>query len=203
MEVIILLIILTRFIDEQRLLHEVYFAMLDRLDIFIANNPDNCDKEKALRIKIQNKSINIIKDLRKRIISFLVNNSNHIIIPQFNESMWRRKYTDSQGNVEYKKRGLQSSTVRMLLAWGHRRFLRDLIRSANLYGVKVHVTSEAYTTKQCGGCNKLNKCSGESYTCECGYCCLRDIHGARNIFIRLLSLMAVADDFQNFTFENG
>ena len=48
--------------------------------------------------------------------------------------------------------------------------------------------SEAYTTKTCGSCGHLNTVgSSKVFRCsECGLHCDRDLHAARNIYMKWL-----------------
>ena len=70
-------------------------------------------------------------------------------------------------------------------------FSQKLQQTATFYpNVTIKRGSEAYTSKQCGGCGVLNDKLGGSEVFECNECGLkadRDMHAARNILLRNLS----------------
>lgn len=83
---------------------------------------------------------------------------------------------------------IKKSTVRSLLALSHFAFRMRLIEKAKELGRRVLVVNEAFTTKTCGSCGKLNDVGASKvYQCGCGYCMDRDVHGSRNIFIRYIT----------------
>ena len=54
---------------------------------------------------------------------------------------------------------------------------------------RVEIVSEAFTSKTCGRCGKINETLGGKAVFECANCQLkldRDIHAARNILLRAL-----------------
>ena len=71
------------------------------------------------------------------------------------------------------------------------KFSQRLTQTATFYpGVVIRRGSEAYTSKQCGACGKLNDDLGSNEVFECKSCGLkadRDLHAARNILLRHLT----------------
>ena len=66
-------------------------------------------------------------------------------------------------------------------------FSTRLEQVCTAYGVKLIHGSEAYTSKQCGQCGHLNDNlkGNEIFTCcQCQVTGDRDVHAARNIFLR-------------------
>ena len=70
----------------------------------------------------------------------------------------------------------------------HGAFRTRLCDTANMYpSTRIKTGSEAYTSKTCGNCGVMNMKLGSSEVFKCGSCGLcadRDIHAARNIFLR-------------------
>ena len=71
------------------------------------------------------------------------------------------------------------------------KFSERLQQTATFYpGVVIKRGSEAYTSKQCGGCGILSESLGASEVFDCKNCGLkadRDMHAARNILLRHLA----------------
>jgi putative transposase len=65
--------------------------------------------------------------------------------------------------------------------WRFGQLIMQLENKLSRYGIKMICISEAYTSKTCPGCGKLNKPKGRNYSCKCGYIQHRDIVGAMNI----------------------
>jgi putative transposase len=126
----------------------------------------------------------IVDNLHKKVINFLVDNFQNILIPSFKVSKMVEK---QQGN---KKRKLSRDTTRSLLSLSHFKFRERLIWKATSLGRKVFVVNEAYTTKTCAHCGtKQEMGSKEVFKCNCGYMADRDINAAKNIYLRFLSKM--------------
>ena len=73
-----------------------------------------------------------------------------------------------------------------MLSLSHCKFKERLLYLFEVYGSKVHLCTEHYTTQACGKCGLLNKV-GSSKVYNCNDCNLeidRDYNGARNIFIK-------------------
>ena len=88
-------------------------------------------------------------------------------------------------------RRLRCKTVRAMLTWSHYRFRQRLLQKAEATGgaCRVLVVDEAYTSKTCGGCGRLQAVGGrDMYVCgACGMSAGRDANGARNVLLRWLA----------------
>jgi len=91
--------------------------------------------------------------------------------------------------VKSYKRKINKTTVRGLLCLSHYKFRERLKQLAKRTGNNVIEVSEAYTSKTCGSCGHMDENLGgkKTFECSCGYKCDRDIHGARNIYIRAIN----------------
>lgn len=129
--------------------------------------------------KLRNKSKNIIGDLHWKTCKFLCNGFDNIYLPQFKTK---------EMALKNKKRVISNKTVRTMLNLSHYEFQTRLIYYAKTKRRDVHIIGEEYTTKTCGSCGKINDIGGEKiYSCSCGYRLDRDLHGSRNICIKLLT----------------
>ena len=125
-----------------------------------------------IRERIQNR----IADLHWKVSSFLCKNFNTILI----------------GNMSTKgivKNNLHKKTKRMVYALSHYLFKERLKSKAEEYSCKFKIVDESYTSKTCGNCGEIhdNLGSSEKFQCpkqSCYYRMHRDIHGARNIYIK-------------------
>lgn len=122
---------------------------------------------------------NIVEELHKSTANYLVNNFQHILIPETNIKNMMKSY----------KRKINKTTVRGLSCLAHYKFRERLKQLAQRKGNNVVEVSEAYTSKTCGLCGFIDEELGgkKIFECKCGYVCDRDIHGARNIYIRALN----------------
>lgn len=123
---------------------------------------------------------NITEQLHKVTAKYLVDNFEHILIPDTNISNMVKSY----------KRNINKTTVRGLMCLSHYKFRERLKQLADRKGNIVTEVSEAYTSKTCGLCGYINEELGgqKIFTCsKCKYKCDRDIHGARNIYIRAVN----------------
>lgn len=118
---------------------------------------------------------NLIKEMHHKIARWLVNSFATIIYPAFDVS----KLVMKAG------RKIGSKSTRKMLTLAHGRF-RDILfdKCVQAQTTLVYV-SEAWTSKTCSLCGKVDSNLGGSKTIRC--CKLdRDINGARGIFLRAL-----------------
>ena len=122
---------------------------------------------------------NIVDQLHKSTAKYLTDNFKHILLPETNISNMVKSY----------KRKINKTTVRGLLCLSHFKFRERLKQLAKRTGNNVIEVSEAYTSKTCGSCGYMDENLGgkKTFECSCGYKCDRDIHGARNIYIRAIN----------------
>ncbi len=125
--------------------------------------------------KLKNKT----EELHKKTAKYLTDNFDHVLIPDTNISSMVRAY----------QRTINKTTVRGLLTLAHYRFRMRLLQLAKRTKTNVLEVNEAYTSKTCGQCGYIDAMLGgkKVFKCDCGYTCDRDIHGARNIYIRAIN----------------
>lgn len=122
------------------------------------------------------KICNMVDEVHKKIALWLCSNYTLILLPKL----------DTRDIAE--SHSLHSTSVRTLMAWGHGYFWRFLLHKAKEFpGCVVQQSNESYTTRTCDECGTENPNVGSSeiFNCEtCGQSASRDIHAARNIYIR-------------------
>ena len=129
-------------------------------------------KLKRIRWKIKD----LISEIHNKLSIFLVKRFDCVLIPSFKTSQMVCK--------------LRSNVARAMLGWSHYSFKQKLKAKAEEYSSEVIEANEDYTSKTCTNCGhqqnigseKLMKCS------HCGLVLDRDINGARNIFLKNISL---------------
>jgi putative transposase len=132
-------------------------------------------KAKHLRKKflsVISKPTRLVKELHSKTALFLCKNFHTIIIPDFSSKQTAKN--------------LSRKVNRQNQALSHFSFRQRLSHTAKRLNRKVHVMSEAYTSKTCTNCGFLNdKNSDKILTCSSCRCCIdRDIQGSRNIWIK-------------------
>lgn len=88
-----------------------------------------------------------------------------------------------------------------MVTWAHYRFQQLLLHKQKEFPwCRVIICDEAYTSKTCGNCGFIHNKLGGSKEFKCPKCGLRadrDIHAARNILLRFLTLWESKDDDNN------
>lgn len=128
--------------------------------------------------RVKSKVKNIIDNMHNQISSFIAKNYDNVILPSFMSSQML-KGTD-----------LSSYTKRWLSMLSHFKFKEKLVYACSKHDSKIYLANESYTTKCCGRCGELNDV-GKSKIFNCAYCSLqqdRDIHAARNIYLRRVTM---------------
>jgi putative transposase len=131
--------------------------------------------------KLRTKAQHIVNDLHWKTCDFLTKNYQTILLPIFNSKQMANK----------NRRKLSKTSTRLLLGLSHYQFQQKLLFKAKMRGRNVILCKEHYTSKCCGKCGILNEKLGSKKIFECANCNLvmdRDIHAARNILIRALSI---------------
>lgn len=126
-----------------------------------------------LRTKVKN----IVTDLHRKTCHWLTTTFKHVFLPSF----------DVRHMVKKSKRNIGKSTVRAMLSLSHYSFKERLLHMATYRGCKVHICSEAYTSKTCGCCGNMNNTLGGNKVFDCSNCGIsidRDYNGARNSYLR-------------------
>jgi len=126
-----------------------------------------CDR---IRFKIRN----LVDEIHHKTALWLCRNYNIIALPTFETSQMVTR--------------LRSKTARAMLTWAHFRFKTFVKFKAYEVHAQVLDMNESYTSKTCTRCGQItNIGSKKIFSCpKCGLVMDRDIHGARNIFLRAL-----------------
>ena len=156
----------------------------------VGNRLDNNRKRtrRNLRMKcfqLRNKMKNIVKDLHWKTANFLCRNFQNILFPKLETQKLAMKARRRAG-------GLTSKTVRNMMSLSHYEFSQKLLYKASCYKRTVIRANEAWTSKTCSKCGhiKNNLGTNKIYNCDnCGMEMDRDVNGARNILIRLLTVI--------------
>ena len=123
--------------------------------------------------KLYRKLKNQVIDLHTKCAVMLCQNFKHVLLPKFETS-----------NM-LSKPGLHHSTKRKMQTLSHFRFQTKLREIAQRYKTNIVEVDERYTTKTCGSCGIMQDVGSKKiFSCSCGYELDRDIHGARNIFLK-------------------
>jgi putative transposase len=118
----------------------------------------------------------LIDDMHKKTAHFLVTTFDRIFLPSFETSKMVTK--------------LRSKVARSMLTFAHFRFKQFLKCKAEEYSCLVVDCNEAYTSRTCSYCGKIQKIgSKKRMVCECGANVDRDLNGGRGIYLRSLSAM--------------
>lgn len=126
--------------------------------------------------RIEERIKNMISDAHRKIVKFLCEKYDTVIIPKFG----------SQGMVRKVKRKIGKTTARKLLRWSHYKFRELLRHKGEMTGTKIVVGREEYTSKTCGRCMYVNRELGGKREIKCKMCGIemhRDINAARNIMM--------------------
>jgi putative transposase len=133
---------------------------------------------KTKQAKLEKKVYDVTSNLHNQVSAYLTDNFECILLPEFGTSEM------------VKQNKLHACTKRMMNSLSFYRFKEKLKKQCLRKNRKLHIVSEAFTTKTCPTCGQLNDIGSEKiYKCPtCSYELDRDIHGSRNILIRFLSM---------------
>lgn len=139
--------------------------------ISLLKRVDKVEKPYLLWQKIKN----LISELHWKVSSFLVENYDTILLPDFRVSQMVRK-----------GKPLGKMTKRLLCMFSFYKFKTKLQYKCDTYGKKLLIVDESFTSCTCGVCGKINRMDGkEIYLCRfCGLEIDRDVTGSRNILIK-------------------
>ena len=119
----------------------------------------------------------VIRDFHYKTAHYLLQRFRTIVLPHTSSHRWRMNC-------------LAACTKQRSMMLRHGMFASRLVQTASDYpGSRIIRCSEAYTSKQCGACGRLNDKLGGSkvFGCSgCGASADRDVHAARNILLRCL-----------------
>ena len=137
------------------------------------------DISKKRKVKLRNRITNLVDELHWKTISYLTQNYDTIMLPEFPVSqMVRRK-------------NISKTTKRLMYAYKFYQFKLRLTSKCIEHGCRLMIVDESFTSKTCGNCGCLNSNLGgnKSFVCpneKCGIEIDRDANGARNILIKNL-----------------
>ena len=133
------------------------------------------DKTEISKYKsiLWSKEKNLVAELHWKTISFLVENYDIILLPDFRVSQM----------IKGKK--LARITKRLMQMFSFCSFKEKLKYKCSMYNKKLIIVDESYTSCTCGRCGNIKRTKLEVYSCdECGLVIDRDATGSRNIFIK-------------------
>jgi putative transposase len=117
---------------------------------------------------------NLISELHWKTASFLVENYDLILLPDFRV----------QQMVKGKK--LSPMVKRLMMQFSFYKFKEKLTYKCDTYGKQLLIVNESYTSCTCTNCGHINKVKGKEHL-ECEKCEIkidRDAAGSRNILIK-------------------
>lgn len=119
-----------------------------------------------------------ISELHWKSIYYLIENYDTILLPDFRVSQM----------VRSKKLG--KNTKRLMYMFSFHKFKERLKYKCSMYGKKLIIVDESYTSCTCGKCGTINQLKGnEIFKCKsCNLVIDRDIGGSRNILLKNLKL---------------
>lgn len=169
--------------DTSKILYNLY-RREDKIKSILAKNKIRSKQKYKLKKRcalLRTKIKHIVEDLHWKTANHLTNNFQVILLPIFG----------SKNMANKKNRRISRTTTRLLLGLSHYEFQQKLLYKAKQRGRSVILCKEHYTTKCCGKCGTLNETIGSKKIFKCDNCDLvmdRDIHAARNILIRGLTI---------------
>lgn len=136
--------------------------------------------KRAMR-KIYRKVKDLVRELHCKLVKWLCENYNLVLIPLFETSKM----------VIRRMRRIGSETAKGMLTWSHFKFRQRLIHKAREFPwCKVLIVNEAYTSITCGNCGELhhNLRAKKNFVCPgCRVEMDRDVNGARNVLLRFVT----------------
>lgn len=159
---------------------------IDKLISFLSLNKKSISKKTRFNIRkrcflLRTKIKNKINDLHWKTANYLCSTFKHIFLPKFEVSKMVRK------DIPFRARNIGSKTVRNMLSLSHGLFRDRILYMSNIWGSKIHLCDEHWTSKSCGGCGliKTNLGGNKVYDCsDCNFKLDRDYNGARNIHMK-------------------
>ena len=174
--------------------HRTYFTCLTKNALIeIGNGIDKKIKKKLIKmdnikaskkVKYKRKYLlkhekdiaNYINDMHWKIISYLTDNYNHILLGNYS----------TKSMVESDKTTKMNKRIGTNLKFYQ--FRQKLTYKCLLKGCKLSIVDEFNTTKSCSNCSKINEIgSSKEYTCKgCKKQYPRDVNSSKNILLRAI-----------------
>jgi len=126
------------------------------------------------RRQLFRKYTHVRDDCHWKIVNDVTNNYEGVILPHLHTS----RLCGS----------LKAKTNREMFGISHFILKTRMEMKCEEKGVMFQSPTEEYTSKTCGNCGLINDTLGssETFKCSCGLVCHRDLHAARNIYIKWL-----------------
>lgn len=169
--------------DTSKIIYNLY-RREDKIKSILAKNELNSKTKYKLKRRcalLRTKIKHVVSDLHWKTADYLTKKFQVILLPIFG----------TKNMTNRSNRRISKTTTRLLLGLSHYDFQQKLLYKADKRGRDVILCKEHYTTKCCGKCGTLNETIGSKKIFQCGNCDLvmdRDIHAARNILIRGLTI---------------
>ena len=148
--------------------------------------------------RIREKIRNLVKDVHCKLVQFLCQNYEVILIPIF----------ETQEMVNRTTRKIRSKTARQMITWSHYTFRQRLLDKVKLEypWIRVVVVTEEYTSKTCSCCGHIHWNLGSSKIFICPHCHVvmdRDLNAARNILIKSIQEQLIKMSHSNMTLRSN
>ena len=145
-------------------------AHIELTELLVEIDKTEISKDKSI---LWRKAKNLVDELHWKTISFLLENYDIILLPDFRVSQM----------VKGKK--LARIIKRLLMMFSFHSFKEKLKYKCSMCNKKLIIVDESYTSCTCGRCGNIKRTKLEVYSCdECGLVIDRDATGSRNIFIK-------------------
>ena len=146
-------------------------------------------RTEAAAARLRDRGRNLADELHRKLSLFLFGQHEVVFLPKFDvQNMIAKRKKDPQtGEKKEKKRAFGSKTAGGMCCLSHYRFRQFAAHKARELGSTLVICDEAYTSKTCGSCGRLNPglSGSKDFVCPaCGYAADRDHNAARNILIR-------------------
>jgi IS605 OrfB family transposase len=145
-------------------------------------------KLRRARLRMYTRLRHLADEVHWQTANVLTRDYDVILLPSFGVSDMVRKQKDGRW-----RRRIGKNTARRMLLWAHYRFRQRLAWKARQRGVTLLIVNEAWTSKTCCRCGRINDKLGGSkvFRCDatnggCGLVLDRDVNGAVNILLRNL-----------------
>ena len=143
--------------------------------------------------RIQERIRNLVNEVHCKLVKWLVTNFDLVLLPKFEtQSMCQKTQFVAEDGTRHKTRKINGKVARAMYTWSHYRFQQRLLHKIREYPqCRVVICDEDFTSKTCGRCGFVHEKLGGNKRFKCPSCHVsldRDVNGARNIFLRYMTL---------------
>lgn len=143
--------------------------------------------------RIQERIRNLVNEVHCKLVKWLVTHFDVVLLPKFEtQSMCQKTQFVAEDGTRHKTRKINGKVARAMYTWSHYRFQQRLLHKIREYPqCRVVICDEDFTSKTCGHCGFVHEKLGGNKTFKCPSCHVsldRDVNGARNIFLRYMTL---------------